>query len=129
MDASRELTITFGGREISLPIEYDCLSGEEITKNQIDAVNWFASIADILEISRDDVESYYNKTASYKGFIVSKDTIIIDDIIPQYIYVERGNPDCSIALMCRFKLDPEHGLAIVFSLDGKVSVGNQDIIL
>ena len=31
--------------------------------------------------------------------------------------------------MCKYRYDPEHGLAVVFSHEGKVSVGIQDIIL
>ena len=32
-------------------------------------------------------------------------------------------------MMCKYKYDPEHGMAIVYSADGKVTVGIQDIIL
>ena len=34
-----------------------------------------------------------------------------------------------VAVMCNYKFDPEHGLAIIFTHEGKVTVGSQDIIL
>jgi len=34
-----------------------------------------------------------------------------------------------VAIMCKYKYDIEHGIAIVFFSDGKIEVGTQDIIL
>ena len=31
--------------------------------------------------------------------------------------------------MCKYRYDEEHGLAVVFYSEGKVTVGDQDIIL
>lgn len=59
-------------------------------------------------------------------------------LIPQHVLFSRGIPTAavsyrkqdSVALLCKYKYDIEHGLAVVFDSNGKVvDIGPQDIIL
>ena len=53
---------------------------------------------------------------------------ILSYVKPEYIFVKReDNP--RILILCKYRYDLEHGLAIVFSPDGSIVVGPQDIIL
>lgn len=52
--------------------------------------------------------------------------IIFRFVVPESIFVKR---DGRIALMCRYKFDIDHGIAIVFKDNNIVDVGQQDIIL
>lgn len=48
---------------------------------------------------------------------------------PEYLFVKRDSVDVRILLMCKYRYDIEHGLAVVFATDGSITVGPQDIIL
>jgi hypothetical protein len=54
---------------------------------------------------------------------------IFSYVKPEYLFVEHDNETPRIALMCKCRYELEHGLAVVFSTDGDVDVGIQDIIL
>ncbi len=53
---------------------------------------------------------------------------IFSYIKPDYLFVKREDHP-RVALMCKYRYDMEHGLAVVFDTDGSVKVGTQDIIL
>jgi hypothetical protein len=48
---------------------------------------------------------------------------------PDYLLVKRDKEKPRIALMCKCRYEPEHGLTVVFTSEGDVDVGIQDIIL
>ena len=53
---------------------------------------------------------------------------IFSYIKPEYIFVKcEDHP--RVAIMCKYRYDIEHGLAVVFATDGSVTVGLQDFIL
>ena len=54
---------------------------------------------------------------------------IFSYIKPDYLFVKRDKSHPRVALMCKYRYDPEHGLAVVFARDGTVTVGFQDMIL
>ena len=54
---------------------------------------------------------------------------IFSYIKPECLFVKRDKESSRIAMMCKYRYDLEHGLAVVFSSDGEVTVGMQDIIL
>ena len=54
---------------------------------------------------------------------------IFSYIKPECLFVKRDKGNPKIAMMCKYRYDLEHGLAVVFSSDGEVTVGMQDIIL
>ena len=112
------------GRDFALPIEYDCYEGESITEKQIEAVEALIMHPEWIEKSKNAVEAY------------CKDEVLRDNksdifsyVDPRYLFVKRNDQDPSVALMLNYRYDPEHGLAVVFKLDGEVAVGSQDIIL
>ena len=53
---------------------------------------------------------------------------IFSYIKPEYLFVKREDHP-RVALMCKYRYDMEHGLAVVFAADGGITVGTQDIIL
>ena len=54
---------------------------------------------------------------------------IFSYIKPECLFVKRDKENPRIAMICKYRYDLEHGLAVVFSSDGEVTVGMQDIIL
>lgn len=114
-------------RNFSLPIEYNCYEGEVITTEQNDALMNFISHKDWVSKAKSIVEEFCKEDILTDEENLKKDNIF-SYVKPECIFVKHEeNP--RIALMCKYRYDLEHGLAVVFSSDGEITVGQQDIIL
>ena len=122
------LKLNIWDREFTLPIEYDCYRGEQITKEQEAAVKKFAEHKDWIEASKSKIEEFCKERVLEDEENLKKNNIF-SYIKPDYLFIKRDAENPRVAMMCKYRYDPEHGLAIVFSADGKVIVGIQDIIL
>lgn len=112
-------------REFELEVVFDCYKGEEILPKQRDALALFCSDKKMIKDSRSEVEKYCIERDSDKIKTTKIDNIF-KYVIPETIYIAR---DGRVALMCRYRFDVDHGIAIVFK-DGKLEeIGNQDIVL
>lgn len=121
------LELTIWERALTLPVQYDCYEGEDITKEQIEALKHFSSHSEWISTSKDYVETFC-KGSVMEDTENSKDNIF-SYIKPESIFVKRDKEHPRVALMCNYRYDIEHGLAIVFSSDGEITIGSQDIIL
>lgn len=122
-----KVKINIWDRNFELPVEYDCYSDEKVTSAQLNALKEFIIDTHIINKAKINVENYCKKALTLDKDNKQKENIFTY-IIPHYIYVKReDNP--RIAIMCKYKYDMEHGLAVVFSQNGKIEVGLQDIIL
>ena len=113
------------GREFELKVIYDCYGGEEVLPIQKDVYEAFVKDSGVICNSKEAVEKYCLEENREE---IGTDQIdnIFKYVIPQSIFVKR---DGRIALLCKYKYDMEHGIAVVFK-DGKfIEVGSQDIIL
>lgn len=124
----KSLDITIWGREFSLPVEYDCYKGEAVTKEQMKALETFSSHTDWIANSKNYVEEFCNNQVMRDDENKKKDNIF-SYVKPECVFVKRDKEHPRIALMCKYRYDLEHGLAVVFSSDGSIVVGIQDIIL
>lgn len=122
------LEVSIWGREFTLPVEYDCYEGEEVTKAQIQAIKRFESHTEWIQESKSIVEDYCRKQVMSDDENAKKENIF-SYIKPECIFVKRDKENPRIAMMCKYRYDLEHGLAVVFSSDGEVTVGMQDMIL
>lgn len=119
------LSIKIWKRDFDLKVIYDCYTGETVLEEQKDALKKFTTDKRLIESSLSNVEKYcLNQNKEEIGSEAIDN--VFKYVMPESIFVKR---DCRVAIMCRYKFDPEHGMAVVFK-DGKfVSVGKQDIIL
>lgn len=125
---TKPIVLEIWGREFSLPVDYDCYEGEEITETQIRALKQFITHTEWIEQSKSAVENYCKEQVMSDDENNKKDNIF-SYIKPECLFVKRDKDNPRIALMCKYRYDLEHGLAVVFSSDGEVAVGLQDIIL
>lgn len=124
---TKTLDLNIWDRDFSLEIEFDCYSGEIVTKEQKKAIKDFASHPEWIIKAKTVVENYCKEQVMEDEENSKKDSIF-SYIKPDYVFVKRDdNP--RVAIMCKYRYDLEHGLAIVFTHDGQVIVGLQDIIL
>jgi len=109
-------------------IMYACYENEEVTTVQIQALKRFVAHPEWIKQSKSIVEKYCKKQVM-EDAENSKKSNIFSYIKPDYLLVKRDTINPRVALMCDYRYDEEHGLAVVFSSDGEVTVGIQDIIL
>ena len=115
------------GRDFSLPVEYDCYKGEEVTEEQENAIAEFNNRQDLIEVSKSIIEDYCKDQVKEDNENLKKDNIF-SYIKPEYLFVKREDKP-RILMMCKYRYDLEHGLAVVFTTEGNVLVGSQDMIL
>ena len=49
--------------------------------------------------------------------------------MPRYLFLPKVQKRRTVALMCDYRFDPEHGLALVFENEKLKEIGSQDLIL
>lgn len=122
------LELTIWGRQYSLPVIYDSLSDGVILESQKKAIENFTKHVEWIDLSKNIVEEYCREDVMDDDENEKKDNIF-SYIKPERLYVKREIEHPRVAIMCQYRYDPEHGLAVVYSQDGKVTVGIQDIII
>ena len=122
------VSITIWGRYFTLPVEYDCYQGESVTQEQVDALKEFITRDDWIAKAQSQVECYC-KDQVLADESNSKKNNVFSYVIPECVFVKRDSKHPRVVLMCRYRYDIEHGIAIVFSTDGFVSVGSQESVL
>ena len=120
-----ELTINIWQRQLSLPIEYDVYPGESITPLQKKAVEVFIREADI-NSAKMVIEYCIHKDANHTGERIDN---IFRYVMPRYIYVPNTTKERVVAIMCDYRFDEEHGLAIVYENEVLKEIGPQDTVL
>lgn len=114
-------------RELKLEIRFDCFPGEKVLETQTEALDLFIKMLPLEEIV-DKVEKYCleNNPDEIEGGSIED---IFQYVMPKIIYVLREESKRVVALLCDYKLDIEHGIAIVFENESLQAIGPQDIIL
>lgn len=123
------MDIEVWGRVLPIKINYDCFEGEEITDVQRETYDQFLQNSEkLLGDSFNAIKNYC--MAEYSEQIVDDFENIFKYVKPKELYIKRSVTGKRIAgLLCSFKFDMEHGLAVYIE-EGSVSkVGPQDIIL
>jgi len=115
-------------REFELDVFYDCFPNEEILPIQKEAVELLIHAKSAVDAAKFNVENYclMNYGDEIDG---SKIDNIFKYVIPTTIYGVRNENKRVAALLCNFRFDIEHGLAIVFENEKCIDIGPQDIVL
>ena len=122
------LTRDLWGREFDLDVRFEDLDDEGIDDAQWDA---YASIL----LAWSALENCLPKLKRYcldeNPAEIGSDSIenIFRFVIPKYLFIAKDTEKRTVALMCDYRFDPEHGIAIVFENEGLAEIGPQDIVL
>lgn len=121
-------TFNIWGRELDIKVVYDCYDNEEVIDNQVKAYQEFVKNSEnIFEEVYKQLEMYCKK--NYKEQFEESFDNIFKYIMPKTLYIKRSIEDRIVAILCNFKFDNEHGLAVVIKNEQVINIGNQDIIL
>lgn len=115
------------GREFDLNVFFETYEKEEILDNQIKALDMFIDASKVLLSSYRELEKYcLNKDGDLIGNSIDN---IFKYVIPEQIFVERNENKHVVALLCNYRFDEEHGLALIFENEKLRHIGPQDDIL
>ena len=116
------------GRSFELDIVFDVYKGEEILPKQKEALRCFTSTDMFTDESLDAVKKYCLSRDSDE--IEDKIENIFKYVVPQSIYIPRRQGEYRIvALMCAYRFDIEHGIAVIFSNEQLKNISNQDNVI
>ncbi len=118
--------ITIWGRIFDLPAVLECYPGETVLDSQKAALEWLLENDRIVDGSLSKVKDYVQKNAEeLKNAGIEN---IFKYVVPKSIFVPH-NTKSTVAILCNYKFDIEHGLAVVFEKGRLLTVCPQDDIL
>lgn len=120
--------LTIWGREFDLRVVFDCFDDEELLTIQEQALEAFLKADAAIENSKKQVENYILND-DYAELETDSIDNIFKYVIPTDIYLPRTSETRTVALLCDYRFDEEHGLAIVFENEQFKEIGEQDIVL
>lgn len=120
--------ITIWDRAFDLSVVYERYSGEEVLESQKEAFAMLDDNAKEIAESLEAVKKYVRKTNNGQ---LADDSIenIFKYVMPTSIFVPHTKNHRIAAIMCNYKFDMEHGIAVVFESGELKTIGAQDIIL
>lgn len=125
---SNRITLRIWERTFELKVVYDCYEGENVTLLQNETVAVLEKDYTFINNSLYDVKKYC--LDNYGDEVMGSDLDnIFKYVVPKEIFIKRNDKNHIFALMCYFKLDMEHDLAIVFNENKLSMIGLEDIIL
>ena len=120
--------IIIWGRKFELPLMYECYDGEEILESQKEAFTLFEDNAKEVAGSLDQVKKYVkeDEASQLAGIEIEN---IFKYVMPREIFVPHREKHRMVAIICDYRFDMEHGIAVVFENGRFKEVGPQDIAL
>ena len=122
-----KVKIPIWGRSFELSVIYDKCSGEEVLDSQRDAIEDFLEDCPA-DQAKSKVEEYVINHAGAKLPQANIDNIF-KYVMPKSIYVLRNSKLGDVAILCNYKFDMEHGLAIIFGKGKLKAIDAQDAVL
>lgn len=116
------------GKRFFLDVEYEAYDGDEVLPEQVGAVERLLAAWDVLEASLDRLKEYCLSESPEE---IASDHIddIFRYVVPTTLYALRDEDARVVSLLCEYRFDPEHGIALRFENEKLVEIGTQDIAL
>ena len=127
VDLMNKIKLNIWDRNFELPMSVKTFKGKEPTDVQKDAVAKFEANTDLFSDAQEQVEKYILSHGLKENGIDKVDNIF-KYVMPQTIVVPKAK-NRVIGLVCNYKFDDEHGLAVVFENEKFKKIGAQDIVL
>lgn len=121
-----DVNIVLWGREFHLPVSYSWYPGEQVTDSQKKSVQDFCAGNNAGEML-EQLKKYVADKSDGQVEVAEIDNIF-RYVMPKCLYVPRTD-DLQVAVLCNYKFDMEHGIAIVFKNGRFAEIGAQDIVL
>lgn len=122
------ITMKIWGREFDIEVYIRKSQNSDIASLQEEAYNKFMESQRIIDEAEKNLLSYIEK--NYKNDLnENKIENIFKYVIPKTLFLPRTVKERTVVLLCDFKFDIEHGLAVVFENEKFKEVVSQDEVL
>lgn len=123
---SMNKTIRVWGREFELEVIFDVYEGEEVLELQNDALEAFTETSGNILDTCDELKEYcIKRDGDQIGASIEN---IFKYVIPESLFIKRNEKKRSVVLLCNYKFDEEHGIALFFENEKLTHIGSQDDI-
>ena len=119
-------TIYIWGRKFELDVILECYPGETVLESQKQAFEQLCA-AGVINSALEPLKDYVAANAGAQVTLPIEN--IFKYVMPKRIFVPHSKKAALVAIMCNFKFDMEHGIAVVFENGQLKKIGPQDIIL
>lgn len=116
--------IAVWGREFELKVVFDVYTGEDVLNEQKEAMDAFLSVSDTLLSDDKEIKQYC--VDNNKNEVGDSIENIFRYVIPTTLLIKRNTEKHVVALLCNYRFDEEHGLALVYENEKLVLIGSQD---
>ncbi len=114
-------------RDFELPVIIKTFDGKEPTDIQKESLERFEAKTGIISEAQDQVEKYILTHGLNENGIDTVDNIF-KYVMPKTIFIPKSK-NRVVGLLCNFKFDMEHGIAVVFENEEFKEIGAEDIVL
>ena len=128
VDLMNKYKLSIWGRNFELPLLYECYPDEEVIESQREAFAMFEANSAAVAASLEHVKNYV-ETDEFARLNGDKIENIFKYVMPKEIFVPHTEKHRNVAIMCNYKFDIEHGIAVLFENGQFKKVGPQDIAL
>lgn len=123
----KKVDLVIWGKKFCLPFECaDSVDPGHLTNIELSVKQFSDNSEDITDKSIPAVKEYVNKSAKMIGIV--KVDELLECINPHMLLIGIDSGNTNIALLCGFKYDPEHDIAIIYREQLLVEVGSQDLV-
>lgn len=122
-----EHTMTIWNRDFSLPVEYERYPGETVLDSQREALTQLEAHPEEIEAALKPLEQYVRETGE-DGQTEESIENIFRYVMPKSIFLPHTKTPTA-AILCRYKFDIEHGLAVLFENGKFQRICSQDAVL
>ena len=123
-----KITMKIWGREFDIEVYIRKSQNSDIAFLQEEAYNKFMESQSIIDEAEKSLISYIEK--NYRNDLTeNKVENIFKYVIPKTLFLPRMVKERTVVLLCDFKFDIEHGLAVVFENEKFKEIVSQDEVL
>ena len=123
---NNSIVITLWGRELKMDVIFQNFPGEDIIENQRNTLELIPKVD--FSVALDELKKYIitHNSDEMAGLAIDN---VFRFVMPRRLLITRDHEKRVFAVMCNYRFDMEHGLAIVFENEQYKEIGPQDIVL
>ena len=121
------LTHEVWGREFNLPVCFEDLDDDGISEAQWEAYGRIVANWRVIDDALPELKEYC--VAENPQEVGPSPDNVFRFVIPRSLFVSDEGKRRVVALMCDYRFDPEHGIAIVFENEALKTIDLQDVVL
>lgn len=115
-------------RKFNLDVTFKDLDDEGVLDKQHESIDKFILSKEQMRVSLEAIKSYIIKDEN-SDVEVNDIKNIFKYVIPESIYIRREMVEREVIIMCDYKFNIEHGIAIVFENEKFKAITDQDSVL